>query len=354
MDRKEFPYMEQIQGQSNTQDNDFENRIREAGQKFASIREACGKVVFGSDQLIRRLQQAILAGGHILLEGMPGLAKTLLAETFSRTIDCSFQRIQFTPDLLPSDLTGGQIYNPKSGEFSIRKGPLFSHIVLADEINRASAKVQSALLESMEEKKISIATQDFTLEEPYMVIATQNPIEQEGTFPLPEAQLDRFLFKLLLDYPSEETELEILRSHGRLKKVLPDPVASSDAVLQGRRLAEQIHADESVFQYIVAITRATRNCAQLDSSLEGFVEAGASPRAALALLRTARAGAFLDGRTFITPDDVRELAVDILRHRLVLSFRAQAENVTADTILDVLLQKVPVPGQTDQPLLSDS
>ena len=258
---------------------------------FQNIEAECNKIVLESEHSIRRILIAILSGGHILLEGMPGLAKTLLAETFASVLAADFKRIQFTPDLLPADLIGGQVYNPQTGEFSIRKGPLFSQIILADEINRASAKVQAALLESMEEKKISLAGEDYKLEEPYIVLATQNPIEQEGTFPLPEAQLDRFMFKLIIDYPSEATERSILDIHGKLIKEKASQITDSASIIEARRTCEAITVDDSIKDYITKLVRATRNPADVDESLKGFVQAGASPRAGLSLLRGAKANA---------------------------------------------------------------
>lgn len=318
---------------------------KEARQAFNDLLAEAAKVVVGQEEMVQSLALGLLTGGHVLLEGVPGLAKTLAVKTFATGLSARFNRIQFTPDLLPADLVGTRIYNAKSGEFTISKGPLFAHIILADEINRAPAKVQSALLEAMQEKQISIGMETFTLEEPFLVLATQNPIETEGTYALPEAQIDRFLFKVQVGYPDRAQELEVVaRAQGL------DPAQGVKAVLKPRQVLEAreevlgVYLDDKVTHYLVDLTRATRDPASIGlPHLKPWIQYGASPRASLALAASSRAHALLQGRGYVAPDDVRAVAHRVLRHRVILSYEAEAEEVNADQVVDEILKKVKVP-----------
>ena len=305
---------------------------------------AAAKVIVGQQGMIDRLLIGLLTKGHILLEGMPGLAKTLAIKTLAHTVDARFSRIQFTPDLLPADVLGTQIYNPAKGEFSIRKGPIFANFVLADEINRAPAKVQSALLEAMQERQVTIGNETFYLEEPFLVLATQNPIEQEGTYPLPEAQVDRFLLKVKIGYPSAEDERGILRRFLNDEEPTVQKIVSVEKLLRARQAVKQVHLSEKIEQYILDIVFATRNPAQFGlQSVAPLISYGASPRASLSLARAARAMAFLERRSFVTPEDVRNICTDVLRHRIGLTYEAQAENVTQEEIVGRILSTVVIP-----------
>lgn len=318
--------------------------IKEALEPFVAIREEVGKTIVGQTELVDSLLIALLTGGHILLEGLPGLAKTLAVNTFAKTIHCDFKRIQFTPDLLPADLIGTSIYNPKEGTFSVKKGPLFTNIVLGDEINRAPAKVQSALLEVMQEKQITIGTETFKTGSPFLVLATQNPIEQEGTYPLPEAQTDRFMMKVKIGYPNREEEKEIMQRMAVLKDRPPVKAVATTAILtKARDLIDQIYVDEKIAEYILDIVFSTRNPGQYHVPLEGLLEFGASPRASLALLLAAKAHAFLQGRGFVTPHDIKSVAYPVLRHRLKLSYEAEAESLTTDILIERILDTLLVP-----------
>jgi MoxR-like ATPase len=303
-----------------------------------------GRVIIGQHQLLERLILGLLTGGHILIEGVPGLAKTLAVRTLARGLHLSFQRIQFTPDLLPADVIGTQIYNPRTGEFTIKKGPVFANFVLADEINRAPAKVQSALLEAMQEKQVTIGDHTYTLEQPFLVLATQNPIEQEGTYPLPEAQVDRFMLKLKLTYPSKQEELAIL---DRMAQIEPD--TNIDAVLSAadlfdlRRTIDGVYLDDKVKKYIVEIVQATRKPSDYGLKLESYIEYGASPRATIFLTRGARGQAFLAGRSYVTPQDVKTIGQDVLRHRLTVTYEAEAEEITPEQIIQRIFDHVKVP-----------
>jgi MoxR-like ATPase len=303
-----------------------------------------GRVLVGLDHLIERLLIGLLTDGHLLLEGVPGLAKTLAVRTLAKTLDLQFSRIQFTPDLLPADVVGTQIYNPRSGEFSIRPGPVFANVVLADEINRAPAKVQSALLEAMQERQVTLGETTLPLPRPFLVLATQNPIEQEGTYPLPEAQLDRFLLKVKLGYPSRQEELRIL---DRMGGVAPDvsvgTILSPEAILAMRQAVDRVYVAEALKGYIVDLVRATRQPGEFGLPLAGYISLGASPRGGLALVRAARAKALLAGREFVLPDDVKTLAPDVLRHRIAVSYEAEAEGLTSEAIIERILAGVPVP-----------
>ena len=302
------------------------------------------RVIVGQSGLLERLLIGLLADGHVLLEGVPGLAKTLAVRTLDGTIHCGFHRFQFTPDLLPADLLGTRIYNQRSGEFAVEKGPVFTNIVLADEINRAPAKVQSALLESMQEKQVSIGGETFPLPELFLVLATMNPIEHEGTYPLPEAQVDRFMFKLVITYPERGQELEVLdRMTGDSEPTARAVLTPAD-VLRIRRLVGHVYVDQRVKEYVLDLVAATREPGRVGlESLAPLIEYGASPRGGIFLVRAAKALAYLDGRGHVTPDDIKSLALDVLRHRMILTYRADAEGITADTILGRVLESVPVP-----------
>ena len=300
--------------------------------------------VVGQDYMIDRLLISLLTGGHVLLEGVPGLAKTLTVRTLAETIDTTFNRIQFTPDLLPADVVGTQVYDQSTGKFLVKKGPIFANIILADEINRAPAKVQAALLEAMQEKQVTIGGTTFKLEEPFLVLATQNPIEQEGTYPLPEAQVDRFMLKLRVGYPTRDEEKEIMRRMASGEPIPIDHVASPEAVMAARARIADLYMDERIMDYIVDIVHATREpaAAGLDD-LAPLIEFGASPRATIALAQASRANAFLRGRAFVTPDDVKAIAPDVLRHRVLTTYEAEAEEVTSDDIVTKVLAKIESP-----------
>ncbi|MCH8062721.1 MAG: MoxR family ATPase [Chloroflexi bacterium] len=302
------------------------------------------KVIVGQDALLERVLIGLLADGHVLLEGVPGLAKTLLVKTIASAIQAKYSRIQFTPDLLPADLIGTQIYNPRTNEFSIHQGPIFANIVLADEINRAPAKVQSALLEAMQERQVTIGDTTYKLGELFLVLATQNPIEQEGTYPLPEAQVDRFMLKVIVDYPSREEEKEIVERMTRE----PDPPVSAaihaDAIIRARKVIRDIYVDEKIKDYVLDLVIATRDPAKRQlSELKPYIEFGASPRASIYLVMAARARAFLKGRAYVTPEDVKQLAPDVLRHRIIITYEAEAEEVTSSDIVQRILDHVEVP-----------
>jgi MoxR-like ATPase len=318
-------------------------RITEASQFLNDIREAVSLRVVGQERMVERLLIGLLTGGHVLLEGVPGLAKTLAVRTLADAIHTTFRRIQFTPDLLPADLIGTLIWDEVNREFVPKKGPIFANLVLADEINRAPAKVQSALLEAMQEHQVTIGETSHFVPEPFLVLATQNPIEHEGTYPLPEAQIDRFMLKIRVDYPDREEERQILRATVTDGLAPFEAVATPEQILAARTLLSEIYLDERVEDYILDLVRATRNAADLDGELAEWMEYGASPRATIYLARTARAHAFLCGRAYVVPEDVREMAPDVLRHRLVLTFQAEAEEISPDQILERLLAVVPVP-----------
>jgi MoxR-like ATPase len=306
--------------------------------------EEISKVIVGQRYLLERLIVGLLCAGHILIEGVPGLAKTTAVKTLASAIDADFRRIQFTPDLLPADLIGTMIYNPSDGTFRPRKGPIFTNLLLADEINRAPAKVQSALLEAMQERQVTIGETTFPLDEPFMVLATQNPIEQEGTYPLPEAQVDRFMLKLKLDYPSKEEELEIMRRISKGKEQEVEPVIGIPDILRMRDKVREIYIDSRLEEYIVDIVRATRYPTEFGlADLEGLIEYGASPRASIYLSMTSKAYAFLQGRDFVLPEDIHAVATDVLRHRVILSYEAEAEEVTPEQVVGRILKSINVP-----------
>ena len=321
------------------------DKVRQESAFVTNLRAEVRKVIVGKEYLIDRLIVAILANGHVLVEGVPGLAKTMTIKTLAQSIGTDFRRIQFTPDLLPADLIGTLVYNPKTGEFTTKKGPIFSHIILADEINRAPAKVQSALLEAMQERQVTIGEQTFPLEEPFLVLATQNPVEQEGTYPLPEAQVDRFMFKVVITYPEKNEELEVLRRMGKTKAVTDVKAVVTPAdILRARAVVDDVYMDEKVEKYIVDIVSATRKPAEYGiKDLNGLIQYGASPRATIALAIASRAYAFVQGRGYVTPQDVKSIGLDVLRHRVMVSYEAEAEGKTSDDIVKKVFDEVQVP-----------
>ncbi len=305
--------------------------------------ESVGRVIVGQETMVRRILVGLLADGHLLLEGVPGLAKTLAVKTVAQAIDAQFRRIQFTPDLLPADLTGTLVFDPRAGTFSPKFGPVFTQILLADEINRAPAKVQSALLEAMQERQVTIGETTYPLDGLFWVLATQNPIEQEGTYPLPEAQMDRFLLKIRVGYPSPEEEAAILDRMGGEPVPPPTAVVTADAIKSARRTVNGVYLDGRIRRYIVDLVHATREPERFGLDIRPLIQFGASPRATLALARGCRAYAFLDGRAYVTPDDVKELAPDVFRHRILLTYEAEAEGVPVDEITRRILARVAVP-----------
>lgn len=321
----------------------LDDQIRRAGELLQQARDEMAKQIIGQQRLIDGLLTGILGGGHVLLEGVPGLAKTLTIRTLADVIDTGFKRIQFTPDLLPADLIGTMVYRQQTGEFLPRKGPVFSNVILADEINRAPAKVQSALLESMEEHQVTIGDNTYPLPDPFFVLATQNPIEQEGTYPLPEAQLDRFMLKLSVEYPSFEEEMQILALIGSDTEVQVKRVLFKQDIKRMRELANRVTVDERIQEYIVTLVQKTRETRRTVHGMSRYIEFGASPRGSLALLRCSRIQALMNGRSFVVPEDVKAVAADVLRHRLVLSYEAESEELHVDDVLHHLLTAIPVP-----------
>ncbi|HXJ37523.1 MAG TPA: MoxR family ATPase [Candidatus Eisenbacteria bacterium] len=320
------------------------DQVREASAFAYRLREEIGNVIVGQRYLIDRLLIGLLANGHVLLEGVPGLAKTTAVKTLAQAVDATFRRIQFTPDLLPADLIGTLIYNPRDGAFTTKKGPIFAQIILADEINRAPAKVQSALLEAMQEHQVTIGDETLALPEPFLVLATQNPIEQEGTYPLPEAQVDRFMLKLRVTYPSREEERQILERMAFTKSdPVVRPVVTPGDVLAARGLVDQIYVDDKIKEYIVTLVLATREPGAHGLDLGPLIQYGASPRATLALTLASKANAFLSGRGYVTPQDVKTIGPDVLRHRIIVTYEAEAEEVDADEIVRRVFDGVPVP-----------
>jgi MoxR-like ATPase len=319
-------------------------RVQELGQWIPPLREQVGHVVVGQKYLVDRLLLGLLANGHILLEGVPGLAKTLTVKTMAACIQTGFQRLQFTPDLLPADLIGTLIYNPRSGEFTTKLGPLFSNLILADEINRAPAKVQSALLEAMQERQVTISETTYPLPDPFLVLATQNPLEQEGTYQLPEAQLDRFMLKLKVGYPQKAEErriLDLMATSAPNLSVIP--VVDPAQIIAAREVVNSIYIDDRVKDYIVDVVWATREPASYNLQLDGMIRYGASPRATIFLALAARANAFLNGRGYVTPQDVKTIGLDVLRHRVIVSYEAEAESVTSEAIVEKIFAGLPVP-----------
>src|SRR6187401_2859699 len=328
----------------NTGISAINEEVQKASAFVRPLLSEIGKVVIGQTYLVERLVIGLLANGHVLLEGVPGLAKTLAVKSLATCLHVKFSRIQFTPDMLPADVIGTQIYNPQSGGFTTRRGPIFANFVLADEINRAPAKVQSALLEAMQEKQVTIGEQSYKLEEPFLVLATQNPIEQEGTYPLPEAQVDRFMLKLRVGYPNREEEKEIMRRMAGGEPISVQQVATPQAIMEARRHIAEMYMDERIVDYIVDIVLATRAPAEAGmKELTPLIEFGASPRATIALAQASRAHAFLRGRGYVTPDDVKAIAPDVLRHRVLTTYEAEAEEVTSDDIVAKILGTIESP-----------
>ena len=317
--------------------------VEEKSRYVKTLTDEIEKIMVGQHYLIERLLIGILANGHILVEGVPGLAKTTAVKTLAQAIAITFRRIQFTPDLLPADLMGTQIYLPKTGDFTVKKGPLFSNIILADEINRAPAKVQSALLEAMQERQITIGDETFKLEDPFLVMATQNPIEQEGTYPLPEAQLDRFMLKLRVSYPTKKEEKEIMQRIADRRSIDINPVTSPQEIVESRDLVDHIYIDDKLQDYIVDIVFATRDPKAYGIDVEEMIAYGASPRASIYLNQAAKAYAFLQGRGYVTPQDVKSIGLDVLRHRVLLTYEAEAEELTSDDIIMKIFDNVEVP-----------
>jgi MoxR-like ATPase len=327
-----------------TQAGSIPDQIQNAQALLKKVKQEINKIIVGQENLIHCLLIGVLSDGHLLLEGVPGIAKTLSANTLARTIHCDFKRIQFTPDLLPADLIGTPVYNPKEGSFEVKKGPVFTNILLADEINRAPAKVQSALLEVMQEKQVTIGGETFPAPRPFLVLATQNPIELEGTYPLAEAQTDRFMMKVKISYPSPEEEKMILQRIGTLGP-LPTihPVLEIESLMELRKLVDTIFLDDRVIDYLLNIVQATRDPKPFQIPIEGLLEYGASPRASLSLKQASKAHALLAGRYFVSPQDIKDIAHPILRHRLRLSFEAEAENLTTDDVISRILETLKVP-----------
>jgi MoxR-like ATPase len=324
--------------------NALKEQVQETSTWIRKLREEVGRVIVGQEALVERLLVGLLANGHVLLEGVPGLAKTMSVRTLAAAVHASFHRIQFTPDLLPADIVGTQIYNPQDGKYHATKGPVFANFVLADEINRAPAKVQSALLEAMQERQVTLGGETMKLPTPFLVLATENPIDQEGTYPLPEAQVDRFMFKVILDYPSLEEERRIL---DRMAFTSPEteikPVVTLDEILRTRKLVDQIHVDDKIRDYIVKIVFATRKPEEYKLDIKHFIQFGASPRATINLTLAAKAWALLQGREYVIPEDVKGIGPDVLRHRIILTYEAEAQAMTTDAIIKKVLNAVPVP-----------
>jgi MoxR-like ATPase len=308
------------------------------------LQQEMARVIVGQKHLLDRLLVALLTNGHVLLEGVPGLAKTLALKTLASCIDLQFKRLQFTPDMLPADIVGTMIYNPQGGVFRTKHGPIFSNLILADEINRAPAKVQSALLEAMQERQVTIGDETYVLPNPFLVLATQNPLEQEGTYPLPEAQIDRFMMKVLVTYPSRADERAILDAMATTEPMLvPRPVVSAAQIVESRHVVNTLYVDDKIRDYIVDLVLATRPPIAASLNLNGYIQTGASPRATIALTLGARAMAFLSGRHFVTPQDVKSIALDVLRHRVSVTYEAEAENVSSENVIEKILNTLPVP-----------
>ena len=324
---------------------EFSKRLLQYKQYFKKIRLEIGKIVIGQDEIVDSLLRAIISNGHVLVEGVPGIGKTLLINTLANITGCQFSRIQFTPDLLPSDIIGITSYQREEGFFTI-KGPIFSNFVLADEINRAPPKVQSALLEAMQEKQATIGKETFEITPPFFVMATQNPVEQQGTYPLPEAQIDRFLFKIIMRYPNMEDEKKILTTNVTIRKFKDyqlDKVISPEEIIQMQKDVQRVYMDEKIENYIVKLVDATRNSQKYGIKIGSYIEFGASPRASIGLYIGAKSVAFMNGKSFVTPHDIKVIAKDVMRHRVIINYEGQAEGITTDKIIDEILAKVPVP-----------
>ena len=327
--------------------NDDIKKLNQQAQKYAeklnTVFDESHKVVIGQQDALQKILISIISDGHVLLESVPGLAKTLMVKTMAQIFNVDHVRIQFTPDLLPADILGTKIYKNASGSFVTQKGPIFHNFVLADEINRAPPKVQSALLEAMQERNVSIHGDTFELKKPFLVLATQNPIENEGTYKLPEAQVDRFALKILIDYPSKQEELEIIEKNSSIQENTVKSIISPDEILEIQKFNEKIYADKVITEYIADIVNATRNPKDYDLDLENMIEFGASPRASIWLMRTAKANAMLNGRGFIIPEDIKAVAHEVLRHRIILTFEAEANGITSDKVIDFVLEKITPP-----------
>ena len=323
---------------------EVQDRVQQAAAWVEPLRQQIASVIIGQEQLVDRLMIGLISNGHILLEGVPGLAKTLSLKTLASAVGLHFQRLQFTPDMLPADIVGTMIYNPREGTFSTKRGPVFSNLILADEINRAPAKVQSALLEAMQERQVTLGDETYRLPDPFLVLATQNPLEHEGTYPLPEAQVDRFMLKVIVDYPNRSEERAILDAMAVAEPTFDvQKVVSAEEIIAARRVVSSIYVDDKVKDYIVDIVLATRDPRPYGLNLNGYVQWGASPRATIGLTLAARAHAFLQGRGYVTPQDVKDLAYDVLRHRVAVSYEAEAENITSENIVAGILEGLPVP-----------
>ncbi|OUU42469.1 MAG: ATPase [Verrucomicrobia bacterium TMED56] len=322
-----------------------QQKIKNEASWVELLRSEIGRVIVGQKYLVDRLIVGLLANGHVLLEGVPGLAKTLAVKTLSQCMRAEFKRIQFTPDLLPADVIGTLIYSPSKGEFTTKKGPIFTNLLLADEINRAPAKVQSALLEGMQERQVTIGDETYPLPKPFLVLATENPIDQEGTYPLPEAQMDRFMLKLVVDYPNREDELRILNANANVSvSHNVNAVVDAETIFRSRELVDGIYLDEKLQGYLVDVVLATRDPDTYGASeLSAFIRFGASPRATISLALASKAVAFMNGRSFVTPQDIKDVGLDVLRHRVIVSYEAEAENVTSDDIIKKIFETIPVP-----------
>ena len=328
----------------NTDVKQIQEQVQSASAKFSMLRQEISNTIVGQSYMIDRLLIGLLSNGHILLEGVPGLAKTLCVTTLAKAVKAEFKRIQFTPDRLPADLIGTMIYDPKEGTFKTKKGPIFANLILADEINRAPAKVQSALLEAMQEHQVTIGDQSFALDEPFLVLATQNPIEQEGTYPLPEAQVDRFMLKLRITYPNKKEEKEIQKRMASTNvKCEVNQIITPEEILEARKIVDSIYIDEKVSDYILDIIFATREPEAYKLPFKDYIQYGASPRATIALTIAAKAHAFLQGRGFVTPQDVKSIGPDVLRHRVIVSYEAEAEGMTSDDLVQKIFDEVQVP-----------
>tara|TARA_E500000178_G_scaffold134022_1_gene134019 strand:- start:349 stop:1356 length:1008 start_codon:yes stop_codon:yes gene_type:complete len=322
-----------------------QQKIKNEASWVELLKSEIGRVIVGQKYLVDRLIVGLLANGHVLLEGVPGLAKTLAVKTLSQCLRADFKRIQFTPDLLPADVLGTLIYSPSKGEFTTKKGPIFTNLLLADEINRAPAKVQSALLEGMQERQVTIGDETYPLPQPFLVLATENPIDQEGTYPLPEAQMDRFMLKLVVNYPDREDELRILNANANVSvSHTVNPVVDAETIFRSRKLVDGIYLDEKLKGYLVDVVLATRNPDTYGASeLGAFIRFGASPRATISLALASKAVAFMNGRSFVTPQDIKDVGLDVLRHRVIVTYEAEAENVTSDDIIKKIFETIPVP-----------
>ncbi|MBI4057485.1 MAG: MoxR family ATPase [Elusimicrobia bacterium] len=327
-----------------TEIREINKRVQEASLFLQELKREVGRVIVAQEDMVEKIIVGLLANGHILVEGVPGLAKTLTIKTLAQTIDADFQRVQFTPDLLPADLTGTLIFNPKDMTFNVRKGPLFTHLLLADEINRAPAKVQSALLEAMQERQVTIGETTHPLPNPFLVMATQNPIEHEGTYPLPEAQVDRFMLKIKITYPAKTEEKQILERMASQNTPHVKKVTSLTQILSARRIADEVYVDEKIKNYVLDLVFATRQPENYKlASLKPWIQYGASPRATLCLIQAAKALAFLNGRGYVTPEDIKSVGHDVLRHRILVTYEAEAENISSEEIIKTLFETIEVP-----------